>query len=378
MRIAIITKGFAHGNNDWCLPPLIDFVRSISDQVEVDIYAMFYPLAQRDYHLFGARVFAFDLARRNRLMRRLSWRKVGARVAREHSSKPYDLVHAIWADTPATLGARIAANINVPLITTLYAGEAVWRPDINYGSLGSARNRAALCRVLDRSHTVTCGSQFLADIVQTNLSRSAQVIPFGLCPDRFLPIGPQAVLQGETRIVTSASFSPVKGLDLVLKAVQKLARDHPRLMTGLHWHCIGPDPANRALRGALLQQIGALPVTLHDAKPHWEMAQYYRATDLAVQGSWFESQCFAALEPAACATPVAGTAVGVLPDMASPDWTCAPGSADALAQLLSHVLSHRAGWAAETVRQQDWVLENATLDVAAPQFLALYNQVVGQ
>lgn len=378
MKLAIITKGFAQGNNDWCLPPLIDYVRSISDRVEIDIYALYYPHKQRNYHVFGTRVFSFDLSRQNRLRRRLSWYKIRSRLAKVHSVKPYDLIHAIWADTPATLGVQIAHMLNIPLITTLYAGEAVWKPEIGYGSLRSKRNQRALQNVLNYSHAVTCGSQFLAGIIQENYACLPYVIPFGICPYRFTPKGPKAILKGSTCIVTAASYSLVKGLDILLEAFQQLAQTRPRLMAGLHWHCIGPDPADRVIRQAMGRRIGDLPVTLHEGKPHWEMAQYYRAADIAVQSSWFESQCFAAIEPVICGTPVAGTSVGVLPKMASTNWQCATGNAAALAQLLEDVLSNRGEWDSEVTSQQAWVQQNATLDIAAEQFLSLYDQVVSR
>ena len=375
MRIAIVTKGFAQSNNDWSLPPLIDFVRSISGTVDVDIYAIYYPFETRDYHIFGGRVLSFGLGRYGRLRKRMGLGTVENRLIAEHQKTPYDLVHAIWADTPGQVAARAAKRLDLPLITTLYAGEAVWIGQIGYGAHKGAMNKGRLSHVLRQSNAVTCGSDSLAKRLGGRDGPTPQTIPFGLDPALFSPTGPAVTLKGKTRILTAASLTPVKGLDIILGALRNLADQSPALLDGVHWHLVGPDAHSRGTRNALTQQIGALPVTLHEAQPHWEMPQWYRGADLVVQGSWFESQCFAAMEPAACGTPVIGTSVGILPQMVSQDWRCEPGSVDAMQNLLKTTLENRAGWAGEAENQRAWVLGNATLDTAREAFLALYARV---
>lgn len=377
MRIAIIAKGFSHSVNDWCLPPLIDLVRSLTDHVEVDVYTLLYPHERRDHRLFGARVLSFGMAGKSRLQRLRTLRDAEATLTRNHRSGPYDLIHAMWGDRPASLGAKLAHRLDVPLMVTLYAGEAVWLPKIGYGSLGRARQRVAAKRALQAAAVVTCGSDYMAAHVREGLEHEAQVVPLGLDRTRFTPDGPQAALEGTTRLITAASFGAVKGLDTILEALRLLAADQPGLMKGLHWHCVGPDPADTALRQGLAQQIGALPVTLHAPVPHWEMARMYRGADLALIGSRFESQCFAAMEPVSCGTPSFGTAVGILPQMASPDWCAPPDDPKALSGLLARVLSAPDRWQAELARQQDWLAREATVGVAQTRFLDLYRQVAG-
>lgn len=375
MRIAVVTKGFAQSNNDWSLPPLIDLIRSISGTVDVDIYAMYYPFETRDYHIFGARVLSFGLARYGRLRKRVGLGTVENRLISEHQKTPYDLVHAISADTPGQVAARAAKRLGLPLITTLYAGEAVFIDQIGYGGYKGALNKARLSRVLRQSSAVTCGSDSLAKRIRSHDGPPPQTIPLGLDAARFSPTGPAVTLKGETRILKAASLTPVKGLDIILAALRGVVDQSPALLDGVHWHLVGPDAYTRGARNALTQQIGTLPITLHEAQPHWEMPQWYRGADLVVQGSWFESQCFAAMEAAACGTPVIGTSVGILPQMVAQDWRCEPGSVEAMQNLLKTTLKKRADWAGEAENQRAWVMENATLDKARDAFLALYDQV---
>lgn len=372
-RVAIVTKAFALSNNDYCAPPLIDYVRSISDRVELDIHAIDYPFEQRRFSLFGARIFAYGA---RRLTRFAAHRRLKVCLRQEHKRAPYDLIHAVWADHPAKLAAGLAQELNIPLITSLYAGEAVTLPQIGYGSLRHDKRRRSLTSLLSASAAVTAGSLSLAEHTKLLCGRAVEAIPLGYDPTRFGAAGPSEDLGPGRHIVTAASFGAVKGIDLILEALQRVAQDHPRLLTGVTWHVIGPDPLDRVLRQAVEQQVGALPVVLHEARPHWEMPQFYRGADLALVGSWFESQCFAAIEAAAVGTPVLGTQVGILPTMASPDWLCPPGSAAALKDLIIHILSTPENWEAEARHQQAWLAKNATVDVARERFMKLYGRVV--
>ena len=222
---------------------------------------------------------------------------------------------------------------------------------------------------------MTCGSQYLAEIVANATCCAPHVIPFGLCSERFSPNASAINLEGTTKLITAASLHPVKGLNILLDAFRRFVTEQPLLAEGVHWHIIGPDAGDPVVRNWLGTQAIDLPVTLHDGIPHWEMPDFYRAGDIAWLGSWFESQCFAAMEPAACGIPVAGAAVGIIPEMASAEWVCTPGDAQALKTSLTHVMSNRSHWEGEANSQRNWVLTNATLLVAADRFRAIYEQV---
>jgi glycosyltransferase involved in cell wall biosynthesis len=67
------------------------------------------------------------------------------------------------------------------------------------------------------------------------------------------------------------------------------------------------------------------------------LPEYYRAADLCLLGSRYESQCMAVVEAAACGRMTAGAAVGILPELGIPT---PPGDAQALATLVSALLAH--------------------------------------
>ena len=368
-RVAIVTKAFAQSNNDYSMPPLIDLVRSLTDRLSITVYALNYPYERRTYDLFGARVHAFGLGRMSGLAALPILRR---QLMRDHASNPFDLIHAVWADQPATLAMNIARRLKCPLVTSLYAGEAVWLPEIGYGSCGQQKHKDALTRVLAGSEIITAGSRNLAHLVHERFGSTVRAVPLGYDARRFGPDGPRDALGPGRHIVTAASLGAVKGLDRLVAALQTLSGQRPDLLAGTTWHIVGPDPRDDALRRKLSARIGGLPIRLHQARPHWEMAALYRAADLALLTSHFESQCFAAIEAAACGTPVMGTAVGILPEMVSDEWLCPPESAAALPDVIAQVLDNPQGWAGECARQQTWLHSNARLEIARDRFLNLY------
>ena len=58
MRLALITPGFSAGDDDWCIPALLDLVRAISHEHDVEVFALRYPPVVGSYEVGGARVHA--------------------------------------------------------------------------------------------------------------------------------------------------------------------------------------------------------------------------------------------------------------------------------------------------------------------------------
>jgi glycosyltransferase involved in cell wall biosynthesis len=94
---------------------------------------------------------------------------------------------------------------------------------------------------------------------------------------------------------------------------------------------VGDGPLRPELE-ALAGRLGVFSyVTLHGAVAHDRLPAYYRAADVAVLSSRFESQSMVALEAAACGRATVGTAVGVLPELVGEGLTVRIGDQHALA-----------------------------------------------
>jgi glycosyltransferase involved in cell wall biosynthesis len=105
-------------------------------------------------------------------------------------------------------------------------------------------------------------------------------------------------------------LSPIKDHAVMLEALRIV-----RTRVPAHLHLVGDGE----LRDELERLAHALGVgehvTFHGSVPHHALPPYYRAADLVVVSSTFESQCMAALEAAACGRPLAGTSVGIVPEL---------------------------------------------------------------
>lgn len=105
VRIALFPKSFVQSHNGWAMPPLIDFVRSISAAIAVDVYTLYHSLHTHSFRVFGAQKHSFDLGRHTPWLRKFHSGQI-KKAAIEHAARPYGLSHAIWADTPAALDGR--------------------------------------------------------------------------------------------------------------------------------------------------------------------------------------------------------------------------------------------------------------------------------
>jgi D-inositol-3-phosphate glycosyltransferase len=119
-----------------------------------------------------------------------------------------------------------------------------------------------------------------------------------------LPSAPTALFVGR--------IQPLKGADLVVRALAELETRHANLL--IVGGPSGPEGESelRALE-ALVAELGLEGrVRFVPPQPHTSLADYYRAADVCVVPSRTESFGLVALEAAACGTPVVAANVGGL------------------------------------------------------------------
>lgn len=314
MRVALIVPGFSASDEDWCIPAMLTLVRRLTPSLDLEIFALRYPPERRRYEVAGARVHALGGAGARR------WRKPAlvARAVREvaaaHRQRPFDVVHAMWADEPGVAAVAAAAWLGRRAVVSIMGGELVHLADVGYGVQAGRLGRVAVARALRHAAVVTAGSKSLAALVPPGPARRLRVLPIGVDVDRFSPRGERADLAGSFRILHVGSLTPVKDQATLLAAM----RDVAAAASPAHLHVVGGGPLGPDLRrrAAALGLEGH--VTFHGAVAHDRLPAFYRAADLCVLSSRFESQSLVALEAAACGTPLVGTAVGLLPDLQVP------------------------------------------------------------
>ncbi len=337
-RLGLLVPGFSASEEDWCIPALLDLVRALAAEDDVRVFALRHPAREERYSVAGAEVIPFGGDGGGAWGRVLRFRRVVRTIVAEHRRRPFDLLHAFWAHEPGALGALAAARIGRPLVVSVLGGELVHLPAIRYGGGEGPLNRHLASFALSRARLVTAGSRFLlAEAAERVAEDRLALAPLGVSTERFFPARAPR-LEGAPALLSVASLVPVKGHAVLLDALARVAATRPGAVLHL---------AGKGVEGAaLLARAGSLGVAgrlrLHGELPHDALPALYRGADLVVVPSLFESQCLAALEAAACGTPVAGSAVGILPEIVPQELLAPPGNAAELAAAIEAGLAPAA------------------------------------
>jgi phosphatidylinositol alpha-1,6-mannosyltransferase len=115
--------------------------------------------------------------------------------------------------------------------------------------------------------------------------------------------------------VTVGSLVPVKGYDLVLRALAITRQMAPHIDFRLR--IVGVGPLRQQL-ARLTEKLGLMGyVEFVSEVPHEQLPSVYSNAHAFVIGSWHEAQCMAALEAMSCGLPWIGPRVGALADAAA-------------------------------------------------------------
>jgi D-inositol-3-phosphate glycosyltransferase len=242
----------------------------------------------------------------------------------------YDLIHShYWLSGLA--GQSLKSTWNIPLAHM-------------YHTLGLMKNRIALTKEeIEGEYRINGERQVLqvADaIIAATLAEQAQlqflyqadvkkivVIPPGVDTRHFYPIPAdeaKAVIgmsPHERMILFVGRIEPLKGLDILIRAMDSMRRDCgnkecPHILT-----IIGGEPdaspelmnAEMARLQALCRELGMDDLVMFLGKRSQDtLPYYYSAADVVVMPSHYESFGMVALEAMACGTPVVASQVGGL------------------------------------------------------------------
>ncbi|SDX55119.1 D-inositol-3-phosphate glycosyltransferase [Modestobacter sp. DSM 44400] len=153
--------------------------------------------------------------------------------------------------------------------------------------------------------------------------RRTLVIPPGVDLQRFSPGDRQRARQrigvpaDAVVLLFVGRIQPLKGPDLLLHAAARMLADDPPLRAKLQVLVVGAPSGSGLAEPQRLQEL-AVSLGVRDVvrflppQPPEQLAEHYRAADVAVVPSHNESFGLVALEAQACGTPVVAAAVGGL------------------------------------------------------------------
>jgi glycosyltransferase involved in cell wall biosynthesis len=335
MKVGLIVPGFSSDATDWGVPVLVDVIREMSQRVELHVFALRYPHRNDRYHLHGTEVHALGGGTVRGLRRPALLARACAGVIGEHRRRPFAALHGIWADEPGFVAVAAGRLLHIPAIVSIMGGELVSMPNIGYGGHLAWSNRLLSAIALHGAARVTAGSSQLAECARRSLrpSRRSRVtrLVWGIDPCLFELRGQSLELAGEVRVLHVGSLVPIKDQVTLLRAIARIRESE----AGIHLHIVGDGP----LRGQLPDQARTLGlttcVTFHGHVDRRGLAAYYRAAHVLAVTSRYEAQLVVALEAAVCGTPIVGTAVGLVADLAPQGATAVPvGDDGALAEAI--------------------------------------------
>jgi glycosyltransferase involved in cell wall biosynthesis len=363
VRIAwIVAGGVDESGVERVTPSLLWQIERLARRHELHIYVLRYHKRPQTYQLLGATVY--DLGRPEGIRRQYA----ATLAAIRRHGRP-DVLHGMLALPAGFVAAVVGRRLGVPSIVTCDSGEFIAIDDIAYGAQATARQRWAV-RVTSRlaSRVVVC-TTYQARLAEGCGVRTV-LVPIGVDTSRFHP--PAARPDGPPwRLLQVASLNRVKDQQTLLGAFARLlaARVDARL------EIAGEDTLGGAVQREAARLGVAEHVTFHGPVASASLAELYRRAHLFVLSSRHEGGPVVALEAAAAAVPIVGTAVGYVADWAGDRAIAVPphapaALADAVAALLGDPV--RRGRLAASARH--WVLRHDA-DWTASEHDRLYHEL---
>ena len=371
MRVGLVVPGFSADAEDWCIPALRHLARALARTDDVRVVAVRYPYRAGRYAIEGAQVIAIGGAEARRGAALGVWRKTMGLLIQEHRRKRFDVLHAFWATESGFLTAIAGRLLRVPTLVSLAGGELVALPAISYGDQRMPWERLKIRASLRLASTVTTGSRSLLQLAQRHvLSAPLKLAPLGVDLDLFKPAAQKP--QTPQTLVHVATLTPVKDQVTLLRAFRLVNAKNPHARLDI----VGDGPLRPELV-RLAEELGlADAVRFRGEVDHAALPSVYQAGSGFVLTSRHEAQGMVAIEAAACGLPVAGTRVGVIPELAnSPDVVAAVGAVDALAVGLAITLEspdNPGGHALELARNE------YGLATCTTRFRDLYTELIAR
>lgn len=332
MRIGILLPGFSANADDWAIPVQQNLARALASRDDLRIIALRYPHHRQTYRLDGAVVYPLGARQIRGIGRIALWQRALRLIERLHREKPFDVLHAMWADETGLIAGWAGKRLSIPVVVSILGGELVGLRDIGYGLQLSRFSRWIVGQALDGADRVIVPSSYVRDL----LRRSTYPVPeskivqitLGVDTNRFRP----ATSPKPHHLIHVASLVPVKDQVTLLRAVALLDRNVTLDIIGTGSERARLEVLTRNL--ALKQQVRFLGAVTHPDLPG-----YYQQAAVNVLSSRHETIAMTTLEAAACGLPNVSTAVGIAPDYVALGMTVPVGNAEALAWAIRLLLA---------------------------------------
>ncbi len=225
-----------------------------------------------------------------------------------------DLVYSPFGWPPGTAGIEPAHRVGIPVVVSLRGADVFGIAEINYGS---AKLEDVITTTLRRADHVIGVSRALSEeaIALGVPADRTSVVLKGVDVDRF-SVGDRSEsrrklgLDEVPTVLFVGNFVPVKGIDTLLRAFDRLVGDVPSAQLVM---CGDGDELEK-VRRFQEESPESRRVIVPGRVSRELIPDYFRAADVFVLPSLSEGSGNVLLEAAACGCPTIGSNVGGIPD----------------------------------------------------------------
>jgi glycosyltransferase involved in cell wall biosynthesis len=380
VNIGILLPGFSSDENDWAIPVQLNLVREMAQHDDVRVLALRYPHRRDCYQVFGGTVYSLGVGQVRGLGRLVLWWDA-LRILRDlHREKPFDVLHAMWADETGLLAVWAGRWLGVPVVVSVAGGELVGFEDIRYGLQRSAFSRWIVRQAVEGADSVivacTHVKRLFANCGYCVPNEKIRTTALGVDTDIFRPRSMLSSQMGQENkqrhhLIHAASLVSVKDQETLLRAAA-------RLDDSVILDIAGVGPEHKRLE-KLTRELGIQQrVNFLGAVHHLDLPRHYQQAHINVLSSRHEGLGMVTLEAAGCGIPTVSTAVGLLPDYPQMGVSVPVEDDEALAKAIGDLLTDEGRRKALGNSAYETVQRHFTIQQTVRQFRSLYNDLIQQ
>jgi glycosyltransferase involved in cell wall biosynthesis len=310
LRIAVITTGFSKDEADHSGASFMhNFIRELSRNniAEVTVFALYYPYDSPEYEFYNTKVFSFGSEPSHGKTAKLKiWRKCRVKFEKEHTLKPFDVIHSFWSGESGYVSAGLSKKLGIPLITTICGGEAAKIPGIKYGSQLKFWQKYFVRKTCQQAKVIIALSEYISDkmkdVYKGKFFNKVKIAPFGTDEKMFYPYGSNLITR---KLINIAGALPVKSHRDLFMAFKIVYDKFPDYIL----ECSGRN--DKGTLEELAKDCGVYAVVRINGFIDYEkIPNVLNGADKYVLSSLYEAQNMSIVEAAFCGLPVVSTDVG--------------------------------------------------------------------
>lgn len=370
MNVGILLPGFSSDEDDWAIPVQLNLVREMAKNDDVRVVTLRYPHRRDQYSVFEAEVHSLGVGAWTRGVRRLKlWWNAIRLIRRLHKDRPFDVLHAMWADETGLIAGWAGRLLNIPVVVSIAGGELVGFEDIGYGLQNSRFSRWTVGQALRHASAVVVACEYARQLITSAGYRIPQekiyTITLGVDTTIFTPHPENHI---PNRLIHVASLIGIKDQATLLNAIA--------LLDDVTLDVIGTGKNEIQLR-TLAQQLNIHErVNFIGAINHLDLPEYYRHAQLNLLTSRHEGLGMVTLEAGACGIPTVSTNIGLLPDYPELGMCVPVGDSEALAQAIKSLLDDQERHQALSQSALKIVQNQFTIQHTVDHFRRLYTEQI--